>query len=70
MVTCLKVCFSCVLLISLLKRLHIVLIKTFTMHVEDVSMEIACKSAVYEYVIRYCFIIKEAFVSRHYEEVC
>ncbi len=25
-------------------------IKTFTMHVEDVSMEIACKSAVYEYV--------------------
>ncbi len=27
-----------------------VLIKTFTMHVEDVSMEIACKSAVYEYV--------------------
>ncbi len=40
-----------------------VLIKTFTMHVEDVSLEIACKSAV-------CFIIKEAFVSRHYEEVC
>ncbi len=25
-------------------------LKTFTMHVEDVSMEIACKSAVYEYV--------------------
>ncbi len=24
------------------------LIKTFVMHVEDVSMEIACKSAVYE----------------------
>ncbi len=24
------------------------LIKTFTMHVEDVSMEIACKSAIYD----------------------
>ncbi len=44
-----NVFFVC-LLISLLKRLHIVLIKTFTMHVEDVIMEIACKSAVYEYV--------------------
>ncbi len=44
-----SVFFVC-LLISLLKRLHIVLIKTFTMHVEDVSMEIACKSAIYEYV--------------------
>ncbi len=39
-------------------NVYTVLIKTFTMHVEDVSMEIACKSAVYEYVIRYCFIIK------------
>ncbi len=37
-----RVFFVC-LLISLLKRLHIVLIKTFTMHVEDVNMEIACK---------------------------
>ncbi len=44
------------------------LIKTFTM--QDVSMEIACKSAVMSMFIRYCFIIKEAFVSRHYEEVC
>ncbi len=44
-----SVFFVC-LLISLIKRLHIVLIKTFTMHVEDVSMEIACKSAIYEYV--------------------
>ncbi len=42
-----SVFFVC-LLISLLKRLHIVLIKTFTMHVEDVSMEIACKSAIYD----------------------
>ncbi len=36
--------FFVFLLISLLKRLHILLIKTFTM--QDVSMEIACKSAV------------------------
>ncbi len=42
--------FVTYIIIQLLKRLHIVLIKTFTMHVEDVSMEIACKSAVYEYV--------------------
>ncbi len=40
-----SVFFVC-LLISLLKRLHIVLIKTFTM--QDVSMEIACKSAIYD----------------------
>ncbi len=44
-----NVFFMC-LLIFLLKRLHIELIKKCTMHVEDVSMEIACKSAVYEYV--------------------
>ncbi len=47
-----------------------VLIKTFTMHVEDVSMRLLVNLLFMSMFIRYCFIIKEAFVSRHYEEVC